>query len=323
MTPPESLNPLTAVTALSPYPYYVSLAREKPAYYDETIGMRVLSGAREVEAAFRDPDLRVRPLDEPVPKAIVGTPVGDLFATLTRMTDGEHHDRTKAHILEQSRGWNEHATAIAAKESARLWASMLDRESDAFLQSYMYGVAPLTMASLLGLERTPQIVALTADFARALSAGATADEIARGSVAAQTLPKEMPLLFQSYDACAALIGNTLLHLVRGTHGLALENLVEHVVRFDPPVQNTRRFSHEGATLLVLAAANRDPHNDDQIFTFGLGSHGCPAMTLATGVAVAAVEQLSALGVEPTSIEHDGYAPSPNCRIPRLRVRWGP
>ncbi len=317
----EELNPFSAVTARSPYPYYVQLAREKPNYDDKTIGMRVLSSAREVEAAFMNQALRVRPPSEPVPTAIVGTPIGDLFATLTRMTDGEHHDQTKAQIVEQSGGWNECATASAAKESARMWAATLKRDDDDFLESYMYGVAPLTMAALLGLEPAPRMVALTADFARALAAGATKDDIARGSVAAQMFPREMPLLFQSYDACAALIGNTLLHVARGSHGLALNNLVEHVVRYDPPVQNTRRYSRDGATLLVLAAANRDPENSGQIFTFGLGSHGCPAMILAVGVAVAAVEHLFALGLDPAWIEHDGYVKSPNCRIPQLRVRW--
>jgi cytochrome P450 len=315
------LNPLSAVTAASPYPYYVHLAREMPNYYDDALGMRVLSSASEVEAAFRDPELRVRPLSEPVPVAIVGTPIGDLFATLTRMTDGEHHNRTKKEIVDASRGWNERTTVDAAKESARMWASTLKRDEASFLQSYMYGVAPLAMASMLGLERTPQVVTLTGDFARALSAGASKEEIARGSAAALALPREMPLLFQSYDACAALIGNTLLHVVRGAHGLALTNLVEHVVRYDPPVQNTRRYSSDGATLLVLAAANRDPDNADRIFTFGLGSHACPAMILAVSVAVSAVEHLFALGLDPTQIEHDGYAKSPNCRIPQLRVRW--
>src|SRR3989454_6397795 len=125
-------------------------------------------------------------------------------------------------------------------------------------------------------------------------------------------------LFQSYDATAGLIGNTLLALARHRELRARADLaviVREVVRFDPPVQNTRRFlAADGlvagrgmkagdAILVVLAAANHDPaanpsperfdpfRTDRKAFTFGLGPHACPGEAIAVAIATAGVEAL--------------------------------
>ena len=80
-------------------------------------------------------------------------------------------------------------------------------------------------------------------------------------------------LFQAYDATAGLIGNTLLALASHPEVYArltanpglLDDVIDEVLRDDPPVQNTRRFvakggeiagqtMHEGDAILVLLAA---------------------------------------------------------------------
>jgi len=156
------------------------------------------------------------------------------------------------------------------------------------------------------------------------------------------------LLFQAHDATAGLIGNSLLALARFHDTLAqatvdlslLRQVVLEVLRYDPPVQNTRRFlardgivagraMREGdAILVVLAAANRDPaanpdperfdlfRNNRRIFTFGAGVHGCPGDALATTIAEAGVAQLLlnrfyVQGFAEALI----YRPSANVRIP--------
>jgi hypothetical protein len=86
------------------------------------------------------------------------------------------------------------------------------------------------------------------------------------------------LLSQAYEATAGLIGNALVTLaahppvraeVASDPGL-LPHVIQEVLRFDSPVQNTRRFlagaatiagqamDEGGSVLVVLAAANRDP-----------------------------------------------------------------
>jgi cytochrome P450 len=158
------------------------------------------------------------------------------------------------------------------------------------------------------------------------------------------------LLFQTYEATAGLIGNTLLALARDP-GLrdavrddpdALRGIVDEVVRFDPSIQNTRRWiatpgnvagrgmAAGDAVLVVLAAANRDAsvnpdpdlfdplRRDRRSFTFGIGDHACPGERLATGIAVAGVKQVLASGSDLDLVARPvSYHPSANVRIPLL------
>ncbi len=156
------------------------------------------------------------------------------------------------------------------------------------------------------------------------------------------------LLSQAYEATAGLIGNTLLTLAR--HQEVSEQLfadpnllplvIQEVLRYDPPIQNTRRYMassgvvagvemKEGdGVLVMLAAANRDldaNHNPERfdlfrparrLFTFGVGKHACPGEMLAAIIARAGVERLIGVGVNvPHLTERFSYRSSANTRIP--------
>jgi len=155
-------------------------------------------------------------------------------------------------------------------------------------------------------------------------------------------------LSQTYEATAGLIGNTILalsaHRISCQQVLAdfelLPHIIKEVLRYDPAIQNTRRFvahggmvagqrMYEGETILVvLAAANRDstvnPDPDRfeihranrSIFTFGLGGHACPGKMLAATIARVGIEQLLTSGLDPESLNETVlYRPSVNARIP--------
>jgi cytochrome P450 len=155
---------------------------------------------------------------------------------------------------------------------------------------------------------------------------------------------------QAYEATAGLIGNTLVALARYHEVLEqvtadpglLGSVVREVLRFDPPVHNTRRFlagpgvvggqaMEEGdAVLVVLAAANRDAHanpdpmrfdvfrSERRVFTFGAGPHGCPGGTLAAIIATAGVGEVLRSGLDPVRLARTvTYRPSANVRIPLL------
>lgn len=138
------------------------------------------------------------------------------------------------------------------------------------------------------------------------------------------------LLSQTYEATAGLIGNSVLALARQPEeersgGEDAAALVRAVSRFDPPIQNTRRFVANdceiggvpvlaGQTiLLVLAAANRDPRGQGREFGFGHGVHACPGQALACAFATGAIEALMAELVALTL--NWTYRRSPNARIP--------
>jgi cytochrome P450 len=155
-------------------------------------------------------------------------------------------------------------------------------------------------------------------------------------------------LSQAYDATAGLIGATLLALASrpeirdqvSADPELLRPVIQEVLRYDSPVQNTRRFLAEdgivagekmkaGDTILViLAAANRDPsvnpnperfdvfRKERRIFSFGVGAHACPGEALATTIAKAGVERLIASGVALGRLaETMNYRASANARIP--------
>ncbi len=144
------------------------------------------------------------------------------------------------------------------------------------------------------------------------------------------------LLSQTYEATAGMIGNSVLALVRqpeeersGPEDAAA--LVRAVSRFDPPVQNTRRFVARdceiggarlkaGQTiLLVLAAANRDPRGECREFGFGHGVHACPGQALACALATGAMEVLMAELAAPPPAMRWTYRRSANARIPVFSI----
>jgi cytochrome P450 len=155
-------------------------------------------------------------------------------------------------------------------------------------------------------------------------------------------------LTQAYEATAGLIGNTLLAL--GAHADVLEQIkadrsllisaVEETLRYDAPVQNTRRFAaHSGivasqpmsagdTVLVLLAVANRDPaanpnpekfdisRKNRRVFTFGVGVHACPGEAFAKIIAQAGVAQLLESGIDPRQLAATvTYRPSANTRVP--------
>src|SRR5262245_25363476 len=93
VTPPAT--PLAAVPHPDPYPYYATLVANTPLARDATLGLWVAASAEAVTAVFTSERCRVRPRDEPVPKALVGTAVGEIFSRLVRMNDGPRHAALK------------------------------------------------------------------------------------------------------------------------------------------------------------------------------------------------------------------------------------
>jgi cytochrome P450 len=388
---PTVPDPIAAVTHPDPYPYYASLVAEAALHRDERRGLWVASSAAHVTAVLASEHCRVRPPAEPVPAALAGSPAGDVFARLVRMNDGPPHDMLKPAVAAALDSLEARRLAERARTAARrLAGELMPADAPARLQDFALRLPPYVVAGLLGVrdDDLPRTADWTGDFAAGLAAGASADacaradsgaghlrDVFRSSVAGQAETESglldalagaarnarvdpdtiaanaIGFLFQSYEATAALIANTLSAL--GTHPesrarvagdlAALRAAVREVARWDPPVQNTRRFvaqagvvggqlMKEGdAILVLLAAANRDPAVNPQpdrfdvtrlapaIFTFGMGPHACPGEALAIAIATAGVHELLAAGVEPAALGPPvGYRRSVNVRM----ALWG-
>src|SRR3954454_3330356 len=91
-------DPIAAVTFPDPYPFYAELVA-RGLYRDETLGLWVAASAEAVTAVLASDLCRVRPPSEPVPRALVGSPAGEIFRHLVRMNDGPVHDSCRQAVV--------------------------------------------------------------------------------------------------------------------------------------------------------------------------------------------------------------------------------
>ncbi|MEP6948026.1 MAG: cytochrome P450 [Ginsengibacter sp.] len=157
------------------------------------------------------------------------------------------------------------------------------------------------------------------------------------------------LFIQSYDAGRGLLSNSLLQVLNNdpmrlnfANAGYLEKCIIETLRFDPPVHNTRRIAVDDITinnmqikkgqaiLIILAAANRDPHhfnnpnvyninraNNAEHLTFGIGGHKCPANYLSVRLATEALAWLFGKYQTIELVEKDIlYEPIVNVRLPK-------
>jgi cytochrome P450 len=294
----QPATPIAAVTHADPYPYYAALVAQRPLYRDDALGLWVASSAAAVRAVMTSELCRVRPADEPVPKALVGSPAGAIFGHLVRMNDGGAHLRAKLGVSGQLASLDSANIAQHGAACARRLAEELEPARDgARLANFVLRLPTYVIASVLGFpaEQLSRLADWTLDFVGCLAPAATPERLEAGKAAAARLAEafvthtgrtgvdslvanRIGYLSQACEATAGLIGNTLLALGRhheaagrvATDRAFLAAVIREVVRHDAPVQNTRRFVAESGTiageamregdavLVVLAAANRDP-----------------------------------------------------------------
>ena len=368
LAPPA--DALQAVTHADPAAYYAHLAATRPFFFDAALGWWVAASADAVDAVLRHTACRVRPVDEPVPRAVAASPTGAFFSRLVRQIDGPDHDARKAAVMTALGRLD--VAALARRAHGQACAAWPDATHlDATLRADAHFRIPLAAIAqtLLGDHAdAPACQADIAAYLAALGPDANIAAVAQADAAVGRLQRRFAdsplasgaddadvcnlaaLLAQTYDACAGLLGNCIVALSRHA-GLAarlrrqpqaIERLVREVLRRDAPVQNTRRFIandsnlvgrplRQGDRILVLlAAANLDPavhpdplrfdldRTETRLWTFGAGTHRCPADVLATVIACESVRHLLSL----PNIDHRlanlgevAYRPSANARIP--------
>lgn len=368
LAPPA--DPLQAIVHAAPAPYYAELAATRPFYFDAALGWWVAAGANAVDAVLDSAACRVRPAEERVPKAVAASPTGAFFGRLVRQIDGPDHGARKATVMAALGRLDVAALADHAQQQAH--AALPDAAAlNAALNTDAHFRVPLaTIAqTLLGNQADTQ--ACQADitaYLAALGPNASASTVEQADAAVGRLQQRFAdspfatsdddaevsnlaaLLAQTYDACAGLLGNSIVTLARHpelierlrTAPEAIEPFVREVLRLDAPVQNTRRFVahdtellgqplHAGDRILVLlaaanvdATANPDPlrlrldRAQPRLWTFGGGVHRCPAETLAVVIARETVQHLLRLPGIARWLANLGeitYRPSPNARIP--------
>jgi len=385
----DSLTPITAATHPDPYAYYAELVATRPLYYDAGLDLWVASSAEMITAVFENRLCRVRPVAEPIPNALLGSPAADIFRHLVRMNNGADHCPLKQAVSATLASVDLAEATRQSDRWARVFAARYAAEgAPEQLADFAFHLPVYVIGSLLGIPEAmlPQIALWISDFVGCLAPASSVEQIERGKHAAAHLRDALLLsaqqaqagaglldrlarevqqigredtnsiiangigfLSQAYEATAGLIGNTLLALASHAearsaviaHPSYLDNAIQETLRYDPPIQKTRRFLAQdgivagqemqaGATiLLVLAAANRDPQanpspadfdlwrKNRRSYTFGLGTHACPGQALAPLIANAGVAQLIATNIWPHLRSSVTYRPSANARVPLL------
>ncbi|UZE21697.1 cytochrome P450 [Pseudomonas sp. B21-056] len=372
------MDPITAATHSDPYPYYASLRAGGGLVFDPQLKLWIASSAEAACAVLRHADCHVRPAHEPVPKAIADGPAGRVFGRLMRMNEGERQRCPRSAIAPALQD-------IDPQQVKALVRARFNEGAEDLHHGQFIGPASVIAALLgFSPAESHLISELTGDFVACLSPlsqTAQLDAAHRATGQLQTLIRErieapdspllaricqgleadpdslianlIGLLSQTYEATAGLIGNALLALIRDpalrravmADPTQISPLLAEVQRFDPGVQNTRRFVAApceilGATLnsgdvilVLLASANRDPLLNPQpdvllldrpnrrSFSFGIGRHECPGQTLALSIAHATLEMM--LEREPRWDRLTWrYRPSLNGRIPIFSDRPG-
>jgi cytochrome P450 len=290
-------DPIAAVTHPDPWPYYRQQRDTRPLYFDAGLRLWVASSQGVISEALQHPALTVRPPGEAVPAALQGTPAGEVFARLVRMTDGAFHAAHKPAVVQSARRWTLEDVARASQTAA---ADLLPRLG----ANALLGRLPVqTMARLLGVPDSglDTTCAQVQAFVQGIAPGAPEAAVALASEAAGALMAQgqtagldavqaancIALMQQALDATAGLLGHTVLMLRRhpALAGAADQSLsamrvfVTEVERHQAPIQNTRRFAAQAlqlagqplekgqGVLLILASGNRDGALNPQPDTF--------------------------------------------------------
>jgi cytochrome P450 len=242
-------DPVAAATHADPYPYYAALRDGPPLAWDEKLRLWVASRADVVEQVLQAHGaLRVRPAAEPVPRAIVGSPAGEVFGHLVRMNDGAAHQAHRPALQRALAGLDLNAVHASALQVAQRVPQQQQPLSDT-----LFSMPVQSVAHLLGFadNALPQVDRWMRDFVACLSPLSTPEQLRHASTAAGELMARFEvlaagnaprhgtllaavlaesagdaplsrsllanlagLLSQTCDATAGLVGNSLIALMR-------------------------------------------------------------------------------------------------------------
>ena len=305
-----------------------------------------VASRQAVREALTHPHLGVRPKDEPVPAALIGTPAQSIFASLVRMNDGAGQRELKGAIEAALAAFTDdeiRQTTVCVAQ--RLAAGLTTAEQ---LTRFNYALPICVLADLLGVAHQDRsaLVDEVLDFVRCIAPGGSAEQMAAGAIAAGKLQTRMQqadgpllyqlcqyigdralaianaigLLFQACEGTAGLIGQTLL-LTSQCHQPA-EALIQAVLQQTPPIHTTRRFARQatlldGQTLAVGQSVLVQLKTPQESFAFGHGAHRCPGERWARLIALVGIGHLSKLNLKPELLSQFRWRVSQNARVPEF------
>jgi cytochrome P450 len=202
-TPPA--DPLQAVTHPNPYPYYAALRQCAPLIRDEATHLLIAARAHVVGAVLDDERLTVRPANEPVPRAIVGQPAGDVFGRLARMTEGDSHRVARQALIAGLSSVDADAVFRSARDLATAFIERFDTRDAALLDVLAFALPVRVVAQLAGLPADNTLEATVRQFVACLSPASSAEALHNAHHAARRLQHALHVLTQDRAGMSPLV----------------------------------------------------------------------------------------------------------------------
>ena len=194
---PAPTDPIAAVVHPDPYPYYRSLAARGPIRYDQRLGLWFVTGHAAIAEVLVSPAIRIRPVAEPVPTALVGTITGDVFARLVRMTDGRRSQATRR-ALETAVALvpPERSSHLADVTAERVFAAAAQSGEPDWPIRALLALPVMAMGSLLGLTGSmlDELTERVSRFADAIAPAPFTGDLAAGELATRELVAQVDAL---------------------------------------------------------------------------------------------------------------------------------
>lgn len=224
-------NPLLAVSHFDPYPYYQSLLEAPALYFDTELKLWIASRAAVIEEIFSNPHCTVRPVAEPVPKAIAGHSAGEVFSQLIRMNEGSRHERPKLALGLALSSLDISNIAQRSRYFAALLARKYALPDGAALNAWQFDLPVYVVGDLLGFTENelPKLALWMEDFVRCLSPLSSEAQLAAASHAADALLQSFRQMLQSAPLQSASLLSRVLHEAKQVGWDDLEAILANLI----------------------------------------------------------------------------------------------
>lgn len=358
-----------------PYALYAGMRAAQPVYYDESNRIWAIYTYADCKRVLESGSAHI-PEQNLATLPLLGDVASTLVASFARLSNPPHHAVRRQAVMHLLAGMQavdvgSLLAQLLGQSSEFDWVNAVCKTLPALAVMKAFGFADSDIDKVLpNIERLTKIMLPNKTPAHIDDINAVADDVCAvvdGHVmcALPALPalagtaesrilhvaNLIGLLIQSYDAGRGILSNALLQALRMERRWLDEEwkcVVVETLRFDPPIQNTRRVLNEdlmlggrllpkgAAVLLVLASANRDVavfehadrfdadrRNNDAHLTFGAGGHACAAHRFATRLATQALAALFRGDRRVALLQEDiRYEAMVNARLPtRILLRY--